>query len=54
MYKLRLKFENPVIDLVMAFRETQKESGSLKFNPWICDAQDVIELQELVSLTNSG
>jgi hypothetical protein len=34
MYRLRLKYENPVIDLVIAFRMLQKESGSLKFNPW--------------------
>jgi hypothetical protein len=34
IYKLRLKQENPVLDFVLAFRETQKESGSLKFTPW--------------------
>lgn len=34
MYKLRLKQENPVIDLTLAYREVAKESGSLKFTPW--------------------
>lgn len=34
MYKLRLRHDNPVIDYVLAYRETQKESGSLKFTPW--------------------
>lgn len=34
MYKLRLNNENPVIDLCLAYRETAKESGSLKFTPW--------------------
>jgi len=33
LYKLKLKQENPVIDLIIAYRETQKESGALKFNP---------------------
>lgn len=34
MFKLRLKHENPLIDLCIAYRELQKESGSLKFRPW--------------------
>lgn len=34
LYKLRLSNENPVIDLCLAYRETAKETGSLKFNPW--------------------
>ena len=34
MFKLRLKFNNPVIDFCIAFRELAKESGSLKFTPW--------------------
>lgn len=34
LLKLRLKHENPVIDLCMAYREVQKESGSLKFTPF--------------------
>ena len=33
MYKLKLKHTNPVIDLCLAYRETAKESGSLKFTP---------------------
>lgn len=34
MFKLRLKHENPVIDIILAYREVSKESGSLKFTPW--------------------
>lgn len=35
MYKLKLKgIDNPVIDIVLAYRTKQKESGSLKFLPW--------------------
>lgn len=40
MYKLRLRFDNPVIDFCLAYRELAKESGSLKFNPWIDDSHD--------------
>lgn len=34
MYKLRLNNDNPVIDLCLFYRETAKETGSLKFTPW--------------------
>jgi hypothetical protein len=34
MFKLKLKYNNPVIDFVIAYRELAKESGSLKFTPW--------------------
>ena len=34
MYKLRLKHDNPVIDICLAYRELQRESGSLNFLPW--------------------
>lgn len=34
MFKLRLKHDNPVIDIILAYRETMKESGALKFTPW--------------------
>lgn len=34
MLQLRLKHDNPVIDLILAYRELAKESGSLKFTPW--------------------
>lgn len=34
MFKLRLKHANPVIDIIIAYRETGKESGALKFTPW--------------------
>lgn len=35
IYVLRLKHDNPVIDFTMAYRETQKETGSLLFEPWM-------------------
>jgi len=34
MLQLRLKHDNPVIDLCLAYRELAKESGSLKFTDW--------------------
>lgn len=34
MFKLRLKHNNPVIDLILAYRGVQKETGSLQFTPW--------------------
>ena len=34
MYKLKLKHENPVIDICLAYRELSRESGSLGFKPW--------------------
>jgi len=34
IFKLRLKNNNPVLDLVIKYRETQKESGMLSFLPW--------------------
>jgi len=35
IFKLRLRYNNPVLDLCINYRETMKESGSLKFTPWI-------------------
>ena len=34
MFRLRLKHENPVIDICLAYRELSRESGSLGFIPW--------------------
>lgn len=34
IFKLRLKQENPVLDIVIAYRELAKESSSLRFEPW--------------------
>lgn len=34
MFKLRMKYENPVIDLSLAYRELVRESGYLNFTPW--------------------
>lgn len=47
MFKLRLKQENPMIDLILAYREYAKESGSLKFQSWdIKNKQPKIEQQQ--------
>jgi hypothetical protein len=35
MYKLRMHYDNPIIDLCLAYRELAKEQGSLKFTPWV-------------------
>lgn len=35
LFKLQLQHNNPVISFCLAYRETAKESGSLKFQPWI-------------------
>lgn len=35
LYKLALKHENPVINLVLAYRETRKETSRLRFLPWV-------------------
>jgi hypothetical protein len=35
LYKLALKYENPVITLVCAYRAVQKETSRLRFIPWI-------------------
>jgi hypothetical protein len=35
MLKLRIKYENPVITLILTYREIAKESGSLKWTPWM-------------------
>lgn len=42
MFKLRLKYENPVIDLILAYRRVQKETSTLKFNPWSLHNNDNI------------
>ena len=34
IYKLRLKFDNPVIDFIIAYRQLAKETSSLKFTPF--------------------
>lgn len=35
LYKLALKFENPVLTLINIFRSTKKETSRLRFLPWI-------------------
>lgn len=52
MYKLALKHsDNPVIQLVLAFRTIQKEYGTYKFIPWLLDDKthgkhSVLEVEE--------
>ena len=39
MYKLRLAHDNPVIDVILAYRKKAKETGTyLKFEPWLTHA----------------
>ena len=42
MFKLALKHDNPVIQLVLAYRGVQKEYGTLKFVPWKDDNNKII------------
>lgn len=35
LYKFALKVNNPVIKFLIRYRQTQKQSGTLAFNPWI-------------------
>lgn len=35
LYKLALKVNTPVIKFLIKYRETQKQTGTLKFTPWI-------------------
>ncbi len=37
LFKLALKHENPVINLICAYRETKKETTRLRFLPWVED-----------------
>lgn len=41
IFKLRLKHANPVLDLVIKYREVQKESGMLGFVPWKTDDLEI-------------
>lgn len=34
LYKLALKYSNPVITLICAYRQVQKETSRLRFTPW--------------------
>lgn len=34
LFKLALKYENPVIDIIIAYRETMKETAKLQFTPF--------------------
>ena len=49
LFKLALKYKNPVIDLCIAYREVAKETGSLKFTPWKT-AQDENNSQTTIPL----
>ena len=35
LYKLALKYENPVINLICAYRAVRKETSRLRFTPWV-------------------
>lgn len=41
MYKLALKHDNPVIQLVLLYRKVQKEFGTLNFTPWRGDNNEI-------------
>lgn len=43
MFKLKLAYDNPVIDLILAYRKCQKETGTLKFVPWDINNTQMIE-----------
>jgi hypothetical protein len=34
LFKLRLNYENPVIDVLLKYREVQKQTGTLQFKVW--------------------
>lgn len=44
IFKLRQKFDNPVLEFVIAFREVAKETSSLKFEPWVAEPTTTDEL----------
>jgi hypothetical protein len=49
LYKLRLKVESPVIDFLIKYRETQKESGTLNFKVWLeSDEMKTLKQQPLL------
>lgn len=55
MYKLALQHpDNPVIQLVLAYRTIAKEYGTLKFCPWRGDDGKIINFQQHQLTANSG
>lgn len=54
MYKLALRYENPVIQLVLAYRKLAKETSTLKFVPWIGDDGKVIDYAKYNSDSQLG
>lgn len=47
MYKLKLAYpDNPVIDIVLRYRQLQKETGSIQFNPMFTELGDSVELMQ--------
>lgn len=46
IFKLRLKHANPVLDLVIKYREVQKESGMLGFVPWKTDDLETVTTEQ--------
>ena len=53
LYKLALKYENPVITLINIYRQTKKETGRLRFVPWI-KTKDETNIQKVDNNSNSG
>ena len=48
MYKLALKFDNPVITFTMLYRQVQKEYGALNFIPWKNDDGTIVNIQKWI------
>lgn len=54
MYKLKLAYpENPVIDIILRYRQLQKETGSIGFNPMFSELGDSEELLEIEKVQES-
>lgn len=57
MFKLALKHDNPVIQLVLAYREVAKEYGTYKFTPWLDDNnkrgnKTILEYETTIQIDN--
>ena len=53
MFQLALKYpNNPVITLILMYRETAKESGALKFIPWKDDNNKIYEPNKHLKATD--
>lgn len=50
MFKLKMKYDNPVIDLALAYRELIRETGYLNFTPWSPDFLQKLKHEQLALL----